>query len=177
MSEATRRDGTEASLGQAGLVARYRDPLIRYFARRGFPTPLAEDLAHDTFTRLFSLADQSRIQNVEAYLFQIAASVFADHLRRARTRREAHHIPLDATEPLAEVLGPDRVFEGKEAFARVKAALSELPPKTCEIFLLNRMDGLTYTQIAVRFGVSTSAIEKQMVKALAYLHMRVEEKE
>jgi len=60
----------------AGLVARYRYPLIRYFARRGIPAPLCEDLAHDTFTRLFILKDPDRILNVEAYLFQIAAKRF-----------------------------------------------------------------------------------------------------
>lgn len=174
MTEPTHRAKDKSDDRQAGLVARYRDPLIRYFARRGIAGPVCEDLAHDTFTRLFGLKDQSRIENAEAYLFQIASSVFADHLRRARSRRESHHVPLDAARPPAEVLTPDRVFEGKEAFARIEAALRELSPRTREIFLLNRMDGLTYTQIAVRFGVTPSAIEKHMVKALAHLHMRLE---
>lgn len=160
----------------AGLVARHRHPLIRYFARRGIPAPLCEDLAHDTFTRMFALKDPSCILNVEAYLFQIAASVFTDHLRQARARRESHHVGLDQVAPPAEVLSPDRVFEGKEAVARIVLALKELKPRTREIFLLNRMDGLTYTQIAVRLGVSPSAIEKQMVKALAHLHMRMQGK-
>jgi RNA polymerase sigma-70 factor (ECF subfamily) len=55
----------------------------------------------------------------------------------------------------------------------VVAALAELKPKTREIFLLNRLDGLSYTQIAVRFGISPSAIEKHMIKALAHLHKRL----
>lgn len=173
-ADTTRNTAPDAA--HAGLVASHRAPLVRYFARRGAAQPLAEDLAHDTFTRLFAFNDQARIQNTEAYLFQIAANVFTDHLRKARARREAHHVPLDEITSPAEVLTPDRVFEGKEAFARIEAALRELKPRTREIFLLNRMDGLTYTQIAVRLGVTPSAIEKHMVKALAHLHMRLEDK-
>lgn len=166
---------TAPNAGHAGLVASHREPLVRYFARRGATQALAEDLAHDTFARLFAFKDQARIVTPEAYLFQIAANVFTDHLRKARARRESHHVPLDEFTSPAEVIAPDRVFEGKEAFARLEAALRELKPKTREIFLLNRMDGLTYTQIAVRLGVTPSAIEKHMVKALALLHLRLEE--
>ncbi|MEZ6023337.1 MAG: sigma-70 family RNA polymerase sigma factor [Hyphomonadaceae bacterium] len=158
---------------EAWLIQRHRQPLIRYFARRGVPAATCEDLAQETFARVFALGDKQHILNLEAYLFQVASSVFADHLRRRRVRHEAAHVPLDQAAPEIEVLTPERVLEGREAIARVVAALSELKPKTREIFLLNRMDGLSYTQIAVRLGLSTSAVEKQMIKALAHLNKRM----
>lgn len=158
---------------EAGLAERYRQPLIRYFSRRGVSAFACEDLAQETFTRVLSLADRQHILNLEAYLFQVAASVFSDHLRRNRVRREDAHVPLEGAADPAEVLTPQRVLEGREAIQRVVAALAELKPKTREIFLLNRLDGLSYTQIAVRFGVSPSAIEKHMIKALAHLHKKL----
>ncbi len=66
------------------------------------------------------------------------------------------------------MLNPERVLEGREAFARLRIVLGELKPKTREIFLLNRLDGLSYTQIAVRYGLTPSAIEKHMMTALAH---------
>jgi RNA polymerase sigma-70 factor (ECF subfamily) len=162
--------------GRAGLVRRYRDPLIRYFLRRGVQSSSAEDLAQDCFTRIFSLAGQSHIQNEEAYLFRAAASVFADHVHQQVRRQAARHLSIDSVNiegETAEVVAPDRVLEGKEAISRLEAALKELKPKTREIFLLNRLDGLTYAQIAVRFGLTPSAIEKHMIAALAHLNKRL----
>lgn len=159
-----------------GLVARYRDPLIRYFSRRGVPVATADDLAHDCFTRLFALAGRDHIDNEEAYIFRIASSVYTDHVRRSHSRHAADHVALDAANldllP-AEEPGADRVLEGQEAFARLQEALRELTPKTREIFLLNRLDGLTYTAIAVRYGVTSSAIEKHMMRALEHLNRRL----
>jgi RNA polymerase sigma factor (sigma-70 family) len=133
----------------------------------------SEDLTQEAFTRLLALADKSHIVNLEAYLFQIAGSVLTDHLRRRRVRRDGAHVPLENAALDAEVLTPARVLEGREAIARVAAALAQLKPKTREIFLLNRMDGLSYTQIAVRLGISPSAVEKHMIKALSHLQRKM----
>ena len=55
---------------------------------------------------------------------------------------------------------------------RLAAVLDELAPRTREMFLLNRLDGLSYTQLAARYGVTVSAVEKQMMKAIAHLNSR-----
>ena len=54
----------------------------------------------------------------------------------------------------------------------IAASGGQRPDRTREIFLLNRLEGLSYTQIAARFAVSVKAIEKQMSKALAHLRRR-----
>lgn len=159
----------------AGQVARYRDPLIRYFLRRGVPEASAEDLAQDCFTRLFTLASRDHIENVQAYLFQTAATVFADYVEYAQKRQTSKHVSFDFlafdTEPTGAP-GQDRVLEAKEAVARLKGVLLELKPRTREIFLLNRLDGLSYTQIAVRFGMTNGGVEWHMHEALKHLRKR-----
>ncbi|HEX8900197.1 RNA polymerase sigma factor [Vitreimonas sp.] len=167
-----RKDQTLAG-DEASTLERHRTPLIRYFLRRGMSAATSEDLTQEAFTRLLALADKSHILNLEAYLFQIAGSVLTDHLRRRRVRGAGAHLPLENAPLDAEVLTPARVLEGREAIARAAAALAELRPKTREIFLLNRMDGLSYTQIAVRFGISPSAVEKHMIKALSHLQTKM----
>src|SRR5258708_1960530 len=79
----------------AGSVQRYREPLMRYFLRRGVPEATAEDLAQDCFTRLFALESRDHIENVEAYLFRTASSVLADHIEYTRKRQAAKHISFD----------------------------------------------------------------------------------
>lgn len=156
----------------AGTIARYREPLMKYFLRRGVPEAGAEDLAQDCFTRLFALASRDHIENIEAYLFQTASSVFADYVEYAQKRQTSKHVSFDFfafdTEPTGAP-GADRVLEAKEAVARLKDVLLELKPRTREIFLLNRLDGLSYTQIAVRFGMTNGGVEWHMHEALQHL--------
>jgi RNA polymerase sigma factor (sigma-70 family) len=51
--------------------------------------------------------------------------------------------------------------------------LEELPLDTREIFLLNREDGLTYTQIAARYAISVKVVERHIVRALNHLRTRL----
>lgn len=154
-----------------GFAARYREPLVRYFLRRGLSLEAAEDCAQETFARICQ-ADGERIEKPEAYLFAIAASVLTDRARKAIVRRESAHTSIENFAAAAEEPSPARVFEGKEALMRLAAVLDELAPRTREMFLLNRLDGLSYTQLAARYGVTVSAVEKQMMKAIAHLNRR-----
>jgi RNA polymerase sigma-70 factor (ECF subfamily) len=56
---------------------------------------------------------------------------------------------------------------------RLQASLSELDEKSRTVFLMNRIDDMTYSQIAFNLGLSVKAIEKRMSKALAFLKERL----
>ncbi|MEJ0023331.1 MAG: sigma factor [Alphaproteobacteria bacterium] len=104
--------------------AQYREPLIRYFRRRGVPAANVEDLAQECFARIFSLAKRDHIQNEEAYLFQIAFSVLANYLQsnvRHQTRRHVSIDSVEIREETIEVNSPSRVLEGRQAVAKLEA--------------------------------------------------------
>ncbi len=160
----------DARLG--ALALRYREPLVRYFLRKGVPAAQAEDCAQEVFLRLARTDDQT-INNAEAYLFTIASSVVNSWGRKVRSHREAQHRPIEDFSLVSGEAPPDRVFEGKEALQRLVAALSELPTDTREMFLLNREDGLTYTQIAARYAIGVKVVERHIIKALNHLRLRL----
>ena len=56
---------------------------------------------------------------------------------------------------------------------RLEQAISELPETQREVFLMNRIDKLTYAEIAERLGVSVKAIEKRMGKALKHMRLKI----
>lgn len=159
----------DARLG--GLVLRYREPLVRYFARKGLPAELAEDCAQEVFLRL-ARTDEDTVRNAEAYLFTIASNVLITWARKAKSRQEAQHRPIEDYSLVSGEASPDRVFEGKEALLRLVSALGELPVDTREIFLLNREDGLTYTQIAARYAIGVKVVERHIIRALNHLRVR-----
>jgi RNA polymerase sigma factor (sigma-70 family) len=154
------------------LALSYREPLLRYFVRKGVAADAAEDCVQEVFVRL-ARTDEQTVQNAEAYLFTIASSVLITRARKAKTRRDAHHLPIEDFSIASGEALPDRVLEGREALGRLVAALSELPADTREMFLLNREDGLTYAQIGARHGLSVKAVERHIGKALNHLRQRL----
>ena len=154
------------------LARRYREPLVRYFLRKGIAADVAEDCAHEVFVRL-ARTNQETVQNAEAYLFTIASSVVITRARKAKSRRAALHDPIEDFPLLSGGVPPDRILEGKEALHRLASALEELPLDTREMFLLNREDGLTYTQIAARYAISVKVVERHIVRALNHLRARL----
>jgi RNA polymerase sigma factor (sigma-70 family) len=66
-------------------------------------------------------------------------------------------------------LDQHRLLESRDMLRRLDAAMMRLRPKTREIFMAHRIDGLTYAEIAARTGLSVKGVEKQMSKALVQL--------
>jgi RNA polymerase sigma-70 factor (ECF subfamily) len=68
---------------------------------------------------------------------------------------------------------PERVLLGKEALVRATAVLLELPERTRMVFVMRRLEGMRYLDIAARLGISVSAVEKHMTRAMAHLVSRM----
>lgn len=152
----------------ARLAKRYHAPLLTYFMRRVSIKAEAEDLTQETFLRLARRAGAPDIKNAEAFLFQTAVNLLRDRARREKTRFD-NHIELAERQNSAEVLSPERVVMGREALQMVLAALENLSEKTRDVFLLHRLENMKYREIAELYGISESAVEKHMIKALAHL--------
>ena len=74
------------------------------------------------------------------------------------------------TLPLSEAgSAPDDVVLGQQRLRGLRAGLDQLSPRTREIFLLHRVEGYSHAQIAARMGVTVSAVEKQVAKAVLFL--------
>lgn len=153
------------------LAVRYRVPLITYFKRRGVDEAQCEDLTHEVFARV-SKREAEGIANAEAYVFSSASSVYVDHVRRRKSHYADQHDNLDGLEFVSEAPDPARVFQSKQSLERLRVILEELPQRTREILLLSRLEGLSNTQLATRFEVSVSAIEKHLARGLLHVRRR-----
>lgn len=142
--------------------------LMRYFTRNRASDADAEDLAQEAFLRLAN-ADHgaTEIAKPAAYLHQIGRNLMRDHAQ-APTRRHEFGSPEMVDEAISEANELGRL-EARDRLRRVEAALGRLKPKTRNIFLAHRLDGMTYGEIAERTGLSVKGVEKQMSKAIAQL--------
>lgn len=127
----------------------------------------------EVFCRLSARAGSLRIDNPEAYLFQIAANILRDRARQDISRTAAVREYAGLTQDSFEEISPERVLLGKKRLAELQRALAELPERTRAIFLLQRYEGFTYREIGARLGISTSLVEKHMMDAIKHLTVRM----
>lgn len=124
----------------------------------------AADLVQDLFVR-FWRRPMVQVEELNTYLLRCAGNIAIDHLRTegARARVNEELMPAEH-EPYGDQ--PQAALEASNDLRQIEAALRGLPDKTRQIFLLNRIHGRTYADIARVMGLSQSAVEKHMMRAL-----------
>ena len=156
---------------RSGLDTLYRTHgprLLRFFSRRADHHE-ASDLMHESFLR-YAAVEAKRDEDVvcpEAYLNQIATNLVRDRAKAALRRSLAPHVPGDDAMPQAVDLVAR--LEARDKLDRLNRALMRLKPKTREIFLAHRLEGMSYREIAGRFGLSVKGVEWHMTKAIDHL--------
>ena len=153
----------------------YRDlrpALLAFFTRRVGNRVEAEDLVHDVYVRLES-APESQMRDPEAYVFQVAANLVRDRARRAEVR--TRHLAFAKHDDQAQVdpIDPHRVAVSRETLTALVKALEALPERTRRIFLLYRYEQVSRQAIADTFGISMSAVDKHVHKAVVRLSARL----
>jgi RNA polymerase sigma factor (sigma-70 family) len=157
----------------AALSLRFRPALLGYFRRRVKDAAEAEDLTQEVFLRMLRRGDVAHLGDVRAYLFETASSVLIDRARRGTVRHVGDHERFDPKEHVGETIPVERLFIGRESLNRAAIAILELPERTRTIFVLRRLEGMRYADIGRRLGISVSAVEKHMVRAMAHLTERM----
>ena len=157
----------------AALARQYEPILKRFFRRRVVEGADVDDLVQDVFLRLTRQGELADVANLEGYIFQIAANILRDRLRQQVTHRLKDHEPIQDDQVEEAVLSPERVLQGKEALERLKGALLELPERTRSVFFLCRIEGIPHADVGTRMGLSLSAVNKHMAKAMEFLMNRM----
>ena len=111
--------------------------------------------------------------SIKSYLYKSVYNEFVDQYRKdiAITLLEKKY--LDDINSNIESSDNDKT---EQLIALVKKEIEQLPPKCKETFLLNKMEGLTYVEIAEFQNVSVGTVEKQMSKAFRLIRNKVEVK-
>ena len=161
----------------AELNGRFRLPLLAYFLRRVLDRAEAEDLTQEVFTRLARRSDAPHT-DLQAYLFVTAANLLKDRARLRASRQASSHRSIEdihekLAATLAEDLDPERVLIGKDTLREFVQVLGELGERTRDIFVLTRIEHMSQRDVARLFGISVSAVEKHVMKALNHLGARL----
>ncbi|MFS0825511.1 RNA polymerase sigma factor [Pseudomonas phoenicis] len=151
------------------LYLAHRSEIQDYLDRRLRCKETAADLTQDTFIRLSEQMTHTPIANFRAYLFSAARNLFIDH-----TRRQAHRKGKPMDEHTAATFEPatptlEQAAIAQQQLAALNAVIENMPPPCREVFLLVRVEGLTYAEISQRLGIPTQTAYSRMVRALDLL--------
>ncbi|AHC80956.1 MULTISPECIES: sigma-70 family RNA polymerase sigma factor [Pseudomonas] len=129
--------------GPKGFLDHYHE-LIGTWTRKLRSRQQAEDLTHDAFVRVLE-NPREQVEQPRAYLHQTARNIAVDGFRREDRR---HALELADS---------------------VERALAELPLNCRQVFIWQKLEGLTQAEIAERMGLSKNMVEKYMIRTLRHL--------
>jgi RNA polymerase sigma factor (sigma-70 family) len=150
-------------------LERLRNSLSSWFTRRTGDPAEAQDLVQESFLRVTQRPNASELEHLEGYVYRVAANILTDRHRRRAVRQASDHVDLDEAVLLADGLDPHRDLAARRELKKAADALDKLPERTRTIFILRRLEGLRFKEIARRFGISVSAVEKHMARAIEAL--------
>jgi RNA polymerase sigma factor (sigma-70 family) len=134
----------------------------------------SDDLIQEAFLRLHVFCKTHEVRQEEAFLVRAVKNLSIDAHRRAHRELYADR-SVETYDILDLRLTPDEDLEVQQRLDRVRAILDELKPRTREIFLMHRVEGYSGKQICAAFGISVSAVEKHIARAVLALMSAAED--
>jgi RNA polymerase sigma-70 factor (ECF subfamily) len=132
----------------------------------------AADLTHETYLRLYQSINNNPPDNARSLAFRIAVNLAIDYQRKVTVRnRHISDVELDLfaeTIASSSAVEPVNILMARQRFGILQAALDKLPLDCRTAFLLNGIDGLTYSEIAERLGISKNKVGRLLAQAVAH---------
>lgn len=130
---------------------------------------LADDIVQEVFIKLWTNRDGIKEETVKSLLYTIASNAIKNHFKHQKVvyNFQKQDVANDSPDEA------DSLLRQEEFNRKLQDALAAVPEKAREVFLMNRIEGLTYADIAERLDLSVKAIEKRMSEALSVLRSRI----
>ncbi len=131
----------------------------------------AEEIVQDMMVGIWEHRKNMVIDSsLNGYLFRAVKNKCLNHLDKLRLHDQAHLLIADSRELLFE--DPD-FYVVDELSRKIEEALVKLPPTYREAFVLNRIEGMTYHEIASALGISSKTVDYRIQQALKILRVEL----
>ena len=152
-----------------GLVAQMRPALVKYFKRKSGSAVEAEDLTQDVLVRALTHANWKTPSEAKGYIFRTAVNRWRDRYRRKDVQGVT--VPFDEEE--LEEPGAQNPTECvlivREELNQIACVLEGMNVRTRTVLMLIKLEQMKVATVADMLGISTSAVNKHLAKAIARL--------
>jgi len=131
----------------------------------------ADDLVQDAFIKLWQNCKKVTREKAKSFLYTVSNNMFLNQV--AHDRVVLQYAQLQPQK--VDIQSPQFLLEEKQYHQRLQNAIANLTETQRTAFLLNRIEGKKYAEIAEILEISVKAVEKRMSHALASLRKEIEE--
>ncbi len=132
----------------------------------------AGDLTQDAFIAVWNNCHKVEIEKARSYLFTVANNRFLNTVSKKKIVLQFQ----SQQTARSDSQNPHFLLEEKEFNDLLQKAINDLTDKQREVFLLSRIEGLKYREIAEMLDISVKAVEKRMHSALKQLKDLIQKK-
>lgn len=146
------------------IYKRYSVNILKRLLRFVKDEEIAVELLQDIFLKLWERRESIDIERpLRSYLFRIAENKIIDFFRRAaHDRKLLQHLATVSTELCHNT---QNAIDLKDGELILQEAINALPPQRRKIFILCKIEGRTYEEVAEMLGISAGTVNDHMVKA------------
>ena len=131
----------------------------------------AEDLTQEAFIKLWQNCAAVPIEKAKSYLYTIANNSSLNEIKHQKVvlQYENNFTGADKTNE-----NPEFILEEKQFKKRLLQAIEDLNETQRVAFLMHRIDGKKYSEIAEELNISVKAVEKRIHLALVELRKKID---
>ena len=150
------------------LFQDHREALTQFLVYKIRCPETAQDLCQETYLRLLRDNALTHDENLGGFLFRVADRLAINYLKWQRLARN-NGVPLH-DELICPKHLPDEITSLRQQCEILLDAINSLPRKFRDVFLLRKIDELTYTEISLRLGISEKTVQRHLVEAMLHYH-------
>ncbi len=126
----------------------------------------AEDTAQNAFVILWENCGKIKSEQAKSFLYTTAIRLSLNMIKHDKV---VSNFEIVARPRSIDDESPEFVLQEKELKVRLENAINNLPEKQRTVFLMNRFENQSYTEIATILDLSVKTVEKRMHNALISL--------
>ncbi|MDP3580978.1 MAG: RNA polymerase sigma-70 factor [Ignavibacteria bacterium] len=150
------------------LFERYFNPLCYFSFQIVKSTELAEETVSDVFAELWIKRSRINIQtSFKSYLYTAVKNRSINYYKQEK--RLSEPIEPNQLHLITSQTETDQLVNRQDLEKHIEELLCKLPEKRGLIFRMNRIDGLTYQEIADILSISIHTVQNQMIKAVKFM--------
>ncbi len=149
------------------VFRRYYSPMVRFCIRYVADSDIASEIVQDLFVKLWSNREKISFNtSFESYMLTSVRNSALTYINKERSHAEAN---LRIYSEDSDSNDPSETLQSNNLEESYRQILKSMPEKRREVFLASRYDGLKYSEIAEKLGISQKTVEAQMSAAIKQL--------